>query len=98
MAESKIQYSSGISFLGMLTILFIGLKLTGHITWSWFWVLSPLFAIPAILIILLGVFLSVGLGALLVASCLKKKEDERKDELTKAHEVLNNLKPDEQKS
>ena len=25
----------------MLTILFIGLKLTGHIDWSWWWVLSP---------------------------------------------------------
>jgi uncharacterized protein (DUF983 family) len=32
----------GIGFVGLLTILFIGLKLTGTITWSWFWVLSPL--------------------------------------------------------
>lgn len=29
-------------FLGMLALLFIGLKLTGYIDWSWFWVLSPL--------------------------------------------------------
>ena len=34
--------NSGIGFLGLLTILFIGLKLTGSITWSWWWVLSPL--------------------------------------------------------
>jgi hypothetical protein len=34
--------SSGIGFTGLLTILFIGLKLTGHITWSWLWVLSPI--------------------------------------------------------
>lgn len=34
--------SGGIGFLGLLTILFIGLKLTGYITWSWWWVLSPL--------------------------------------------------------
>lgn len=34
--------SSGIGFTGLLTILFIGLKLTGYITWSWVWVLSPL--------------------------------------------------------
>lgn len=26
----------------LLTILFIGLKLTGFITWSWIWVLSPI--------------------------------------------------------
>lgn len=32
----------GIGFAGLLTILFIGLKLTGYITWSWWWVLSPL--------------------------------------------------------
>jgi len=25
----------------MLTILFIGLKLSGEIDWSWVWVLSP---------------------------------------------------------
>ena len=34
--------SSGIGFTGLLTVLFIGLKLTGHITWSWMWVLSPI--------------------------------------------------------
>ena len=26
----------------LLTVLFVGLKLTGFITWSWWWVLSPL--------------------------------------------------------
>lgn len=34
--------SSGIGFAGLLTILFIGLKLTNYITWSWWWVLSPI--------------------------------------------------------
>jgi hypothetical protein len=28
-------------FLYLLTLLFIGLKLTGFIAWPWFWVLSP---------------------------------------------------------
>jgi len=27
----------GISFSGLLTILFIGLKFTGFIDWSWFY-------------------------------------------------------------
>ncbi len=36
------QTNSGIGFSGLLTVLFIGLKLTGHITWSWWWVLSPI--------------------------------------------------------
>lgn len=26
----------------LLTTLFVGLKLTNHIDWSWFWVVSPL--------------------------------------------------------
>ncbi len=40
--------ANGIGFFGVLTILFIALKLTGYITWSWFWVLSP-FLLPIIL-------------------------------------------------
>ena len=34
--------NSSIGFAGFLTILFIGLKLTNYINWSWWWVLSPL--------------------------------------------------------
>lgn len=39
---SQSSQSGGIGFVGLLTILFIGLKLTGFITWSWVWVLSPI--------------------------------------------------------
>lgn len=34
--------TSGIGFTGLLTIIFIVLKLMKIITWSWIWVLSPL--------------------------------------------------------
>ena len=40
---------------GILGLIFITLKLTGHITWSWLWVLSP-FWIPiavALLVVLI---------------------------------------------
>lgn len=43
--------SGGIGFLGVLTIVFIVLKLLGVITWSWVWVLAPLW-IPAILLLI----------------------------------------------
>lgn len=36
------QASGGIGFAGLLTIVFIILKLCGVIAWSWWWVLSPL--------------------------------------------------------
>lgn len=31
-----------IGFAGLLTILFVGLKLTDVIAWSWVWVLAPM--------------------------------------------------------
>jgi len=34
--------SGGIGFVGLLTIVFITLKLTNFIDWSWWWVLSPI--------------------------------------------------------
>lgn len=34
--------SRGINFFEGLTLLFIGLKLTGYVEWSWVWVLSPI--------------------------------------------------------
>jgi hypothetical protein len=41
------------SFLSLLQILFIGLKLTNHIDWSWFYVLLPLIIGAIKLIIIL---------------------------------------------
>jgi predicted tellurium resistance membrane protein TerC len=38
----KPKKNPSVGFSGFLTILFIGLKLTGHINWSWWWVLSPM--------------------------------------------------------
>lgn len=43
-----------VSFIGMLQILFIGLKLTNHIDWSWYWVMSPIL-VPVALIFCLGI-------------------------------------------
>lgn len=40
--NTTIRGSGGIGFAGILTIVFIILKLLGKIDWSWIWVLSPL--------------------------------------------------------
>jgi hypothetical protein len=45
----------GIGFTGLLTILFIALKLLGAITWSWWWVLSPLWISAILGVILLAI-------------------------------------------
>jgi hypothetical protein len=39
---AKSTNSGGMGFASLLTILFITLKLTGVINWSWVWVLCPL--------------------------------------------------------
>ena len=53
MSNSKSSSSEGgIGFLGLLTIVFITLKLTEVIAWSWWWVLSPMW-IPVVIAILI---------------------------------------------
>lgn len=39
-------------FAGLLAIVFIVLKLTGYIAWSWFWVLSPLWIVLLVILVL----------------------------------------------
>ncbi len=40
--------SSGIGLTGVLFVIFLVLKLTGNIDWSWWWVTSPLWIPVAI--------------------------------------------------
>ncbi len=54
--QIEVKQKGGIGFLGLLTILFIALKLMGYIAWSWWWVLSPLWIPFAIAILAVVVF------------------------------------------
>lgn len=47
--------SGGIGFCGLLTIVFIALKLTDTIDWSWIWVLSPLWLPVALVVALFAI-------------------------------------------
>jgi hypothetical protein len=49
----------GIGFTGFLALLFIGLKLTGYIDWSWLWVLAPLWIPIAIMIVVVIIYLTL---------------------------------------
>lgn len=40
-----------VNFLGLLQLLFIGLRLTGYILWNWWWVLAPLWMPTAVLLV-----------------------------------------------
>jgi hypothetical protein len=60
MSESTttIVHTGGIGFFGLLTIVFVTLKLFHVINWSWWWVLSPLiFSFCATIFILLALIL-----------------------------------------
>ena len=42
MSSNRNSSSGGLGLCGVLTIIFIVLKLVGVIIWSWLWVLCPL--------------------------------------------------------
>jgi len=52
--------SSGVSIVGVLTIVFIILKLTKLISWSWMWVLAP-------------IWISAGIALFVVLFCIHLK-------------------------
>lgn len=56
--------SGGIGFFGMLTLIFIVLKLCGVINWSWIWVLAPTWIsiILTITIIIVALFIEIKKG------------------------------------
>lgn len=70
MSSNDNSRGGSVSFASLLTILFIGLKLTGYIDWSWWWVLSPLWITGGILIGILGIVCVV----MLAAESQKKKK------------------------
>ena len=63
MAETKINTGSGIGLGGAVFLVFLILKLTGHIDWSWWWVTAPLW-IPVLIV--LGILGVLGIVAAIV--------------------------------
>jgi len=49
---SEKSSGNGIGFFSVLFLIFLVLKLTGNITWSWWWVTAPLWVPIALLIII----------------------------------------------
>ena len=51
MTSNNSSSSSGIGFTGLLFIVFLVLKLTNIIAWSWWWVTAPLWG-PFVIVFL----------------------------------------------
>ncbi len=60
--SNSVQSSGGIGILGLLGVLFVGLKLGGIITWSWWYVTLPFWGGLALV---LSIFLIVAVFMLL---------------------------------
>ena len=68
MSDSNVQ-SGGGSFLSLLFLVFLTLKLTGHITWSWWYVTMPLWGGLAIVLSGLALF-ALGAGLVLLFAAI----------------------------
>jgi hypothetical protein len=61
--SSSSSSSGGLGFTGALTILFIGLKLCNVISWSWWWVLSPIWSSVLIGLAILSIVVIIAIVA-----------------------------------
>lgn len=69
MANSKT--SGGIGLPAILFIVFLILKLTDNIDWSWWWVTSPLWIPFAVVFGIIAIFLFIFLIAIIFGADIK---------------------------
>lgn len=72
--KPSIDVNINPGFLGILGLIFITLKLTDYIDWSWWWVLAPIWiplAVVATVFVIMGI--AVLLGIKFEISKYKKK-------------------------
>ena len=69
--KSSVVVSGGVTFLELLFVVFLVLKLIGVIDWSWWWVTAPLWGVFGLL---LGILI-IGLLFIAVATGIKMIRD-----------------------
>ena len=57
MDQNKVYVRGGLGLSSILGLIFVVLKFTGHITWSWWWVLAPFWIswVFTIILIIIGI-------------------------------------------
>jgi hypothetical protein len=62
MSNSNSSSSGGVGFFGLMFLIFMTLKLTNYIDWSWWWVTAPLwggFALIFIILVIVAIIKSL---------------------------------------
>jgi hypothetical protein len=62
----------GIGFFGLLTLLFIALKLTHVVAWSWLWVLAPIWLPTALWMAFVMFLAAIGFAVALAGGRIGK--------------------------
>jgi uncharacterized integral membrane protein len=72
--SNKKTSSCSLLGVGFITfIIFLILKLTNTIDWSWIWVTCPLWSVPLISLAFLGIGFGITMLALVITVLNKKK-------------------------
>lgn len=59
MIYQRINITNSFPILPALLLLFVGLKLTDVIDWSWWWVTAPIWAVPAVVVVIIAVYAAI---------------------------------------
>ena len=62
----------GIGLLTALFLIFLVLKLTGLIGWSWWWVTAPLWFVPAV-VALVGILVCLFVGGVRLVEAARRR-------------------------
>ncbi len=83
---AKSNTGSGLSLTAVLFIVFLVLKLTGNIDWSWWWVTSPLWIPLALVAGIFVIVLFIVLSLMIIGfspESIKDKLDNTKNKFVK---------------
>ena len=79
MSDTKpVRVHGGLSTLSLLGILFVALKLTGNVTWSWLWVTAPFWGGAALVLAIVFALAAVGGIAMVAGGVINAVRDVRK--------------------
>lgn len=66
--KTEVVNKGGVGICGWMFLIFLTLKLTGYIGWSWWWVTAPLWGPFVLSIAIIGVIGAIAVAADLIGN------------------------------